>query len=206
MSLPTDLGKCTNVDNTVTAKPTPAPIRPAARLPLAAVPQPDPNSTKTHATRPPARLNRPTGAPTAKSSPAAAKKLVVSPTHFSSSPLVYPDPKTPGPGMRAPAPAQKKPNPTAQAKPGPRAMFSRLATDCSDEIADFEEPRSGKGSPIDTTTPPQANRPEQVARPSKTALGKRDKPAAGSGQEGEQNTMRKRLVRAVAGVNLHLVG
>ncbi|KIP10723.1 hypothetical protein PHLGIDRAFT_115276 [Phlebiopsis gigantea 11061_1 CR5-6] len=178
----------TNVDNTATAKPTPAPVRPSSRVALAPVPQLDPNTTtKARPTRTPARLPRypPTGAPTAQGTLMAAKKTV-SPVQ-SSSPLVYPQPKTPA--VRGPG-AQNAKKPGANAHNGPRAMFSRLATDCSDEIVDFEE-RSHKPSPIGT--PPAANANEDAK--DRARLGKRSKPAS-SPEGGQSNAKRPRRLRS----------
>lgn len=180
----------------MTAKPTPAPVRPS-RAPLAIVPQPDPN-TKPLPTRTPARLLRhpPAGAPTAKGTPVVAKKTV-SPVQ-SSSPLYYPQPKTPA--VRGLG-AQNQKKPDMNAHNGPKAMFSRLATDCSDEIVDYEE-RSRKPSPIGT--PPEANAVER-AQPGKTRLGKREKPA--SSPEGGQNSAKRprRLVSGSSGAALSVL-
>ncbi|EKM59216.1 uncharacterized protein PHACADRAFT_169695 [Phanerochaete carnosa HHB-10118-sp] len=179
----------TNVDNTMTARPTPAPVRPVAKPALTAVPQPDPN-TKARVARTPAHLRpfAPAGAPTTKSSPAQPKK-VPSPAGMppmSSSPLVYPQPKTPA--VRGLGGGAKKTVAIAH-NAGQRANFRRLDTTMSDDIQDFED-KSRKTSPVGT--PPEANSAEPT-RASK----KRDKPSdtasRGTDSEaGQRTSMRSR--------------
>lgn len=201
----------TNVDNTVTAKPTPAPVRPSAnvRPPLALVPATNPNTINTaRPARTPARVFRQAhaGAPTAKNSPAVSKKPATSPYAAPeySSPLVYPPPKTPA--VRAPAattttPAahSRRPAPgdTAMFKAAPRTGFRRLATDCSDEIVEFSQ-RSLHVSPI--ASPPESyatsHAPPEKER-EKTGLGKRNSREDHGSPSTSQNGARqpKRLVR-----------
>ena len=75
---------------------------------------------------------------------------------------------------------------------GPKAMFSRLASDGSDEIVDFEE-KSRKPSPIGT--PPEANAAERM-QSGRTRLGKRDKPAS-SPESGPNSAKRPRRLVGV---------
>ncbi|GJE84222.1 hypothetical protein PsYK624_002980 [Phanerochaete sordida] len=187
----------TNVDNTVTARPTPAPVRPVARPPLAAVPQPDPN-TKARATRTPARLRpyAPAGAPTAKSSPAQPRKPAspAAQPALSSSPLVYPQPKTPA--VRAPGGAARK-------GAGPKGTFRRLASALSDEIQDFDDAAPARRTDSPVGTPPGADRADKAERAqgSKAGLGKRDKPSdAGSPPGGRYAKRLRTSMRSRAAV------
>lgn len=156
----------TNVDNTVSAKPTPAPARMHARPPLAPVPMPPPNVLLR--TPGPARSTRPISAG-AKGTPVpAAYKNSPAPLHKASyapgkpSPLV---PKTPAPHRGG------APKPDHAEKSG-KTMFSRIATDCSDEIQDFEE-KSRKMSPISSLSASPTDHSHAKA----TSLGKRAKPS-----------------------------
>lgn len=91
----------------------------------------------------------------------------------SSSPLVYPPPKTPaihGPGGGASA--QKK-APAIALLAAPKGNFRRLDTAMSDEIQDFDDKDSRNASPVGTS--PGANAAER-ARGSKNGLGKRERP------------------------------
>jgi hypothetical protein len=175
-------GQSTNVDNTVTAKPTPVPMRPI-RPTLAALPPPDANILK--AARPmrhPARFRQEhAGAPTVGGTPTTAKKLSVSPTGVhQSSPVEYPPPKTPGIRRHG----NRRHN--AVANSGMKSKFSMLNNTSSDDIVEFDD-KSRKTSPIGT--PPQPNAAENLYL-SKTALGKRTSPVEG------QSGGRKRLVSA----------
>lgn len=152
--------KSMNIDNTVTAKPTPAPIRPSStRAPLVSVPQPAPN---VQARPTPVRPYRQAGAPTARSTPIP---MMTSPTialrvFEKSSPVVYPAPRVP---TAACAPIQKS---MKHARHADKPAFRRLATDRSDDIADFDDPSPGL-SPLQKLP----ERPEG----SKSRAGKRER-------------------------------
>lgn len=91
-----------------------------------------------------------------------------------SSPLV--PPKTPA-TSRGGAPK------TAGLQRGSKTMFGRLATDCSDDILDFEE-KNSQLSPIDGTSPSE----QPLAK--STGLGKRAKPSDAISPSGSQNNGR----------------
>lgn len=149
-----------NVDNTTTAKSTPAPIRIAAvRTPLANVTVPAPNviSHPSPAVRPHA------GAPTARSTPIPMKKtsatVQFAPEHLKSSPLVYPSPKISVPGRLK---TYKTVKTVAQTS---KVTFKRLGSDHSDEIQEFDD------------LTPQLSPVQDVPEAPKAKLGKRERTA-----------------------------
>jgi hypothetical protein len=143
-----------NVDNTITAKSTPAPMYTSVSGPLSAVSGLAPNAM----VRPAPALRPHAGAPTSRNTPAHMKKapMTVQFAPEKSSPLVYPSPKVPPRSLKT---YKTVKNTTQIAKPG----FRRLDTDRSDEIADFDD--------LTPYTSPLTD----VSEDAKTKLGKRDR-------------------------------
>ena len=178
----------TNIDTTTTtAKPTPAPVRMFERPPLAPVPLSSPNMVRTPGHPRPIRAT-PAGAQgtpllsVLKTTPAAARvhtqqqpqKPPYAPTK--PSPLV-PLPKTPA------ADRDNIPKSTARGMRTTieKSTFSRLATDTSDDIMEFEEkPWQRPLSPIQSESPPDQPL-AKIAKP-----GKRAKPSDSISPTGSQ--------------------
>ncbi|KAI0091997.1 hypothetical protein BDY19DRAFT_573185 [Irpex rosettiformis] len=163
-----------NVDNTITAKSTPAPIRTGARAPLATVPVPVLNALA----RSSPVIRPQTVAPTARSTPLQAKKtsatVQFAPENMKSSPLVYPSPKISAPGRLKTYKTLKQ---VAQSSKG---GFRRLGTDHSDDIQDFDD------------LIPHLSPVQDMPEGPKAKLGKRDRTADAKSPNGARQAKKLR--------------